>query len=110
DADLSPALARGAGGYSGPALKPVALAAVLAARRATSLPIVGMGGVSTGRDALDMVACGATHVALGTVLFGDPDAPARVRRELDAEVERAGFARVDDAFAVALDGVAKMAN
>src|SRR5439155_19179465 len=51
DARLRPTLARGAGGYSGPALKPVALAAVLAARRATDLPIVGMGGVVTGRDA-----------------------------------------------------------
>ena len=110
DAHLRPKLARGAGGYSGPALKPVALAAVLAARRATSLPIVGMGGVSSGRDALDMVACGATHVALGTVLFGDPAAPGRVRRELAAEAGRAGFARADDAFAVALDSVAKMVN
>jgi dihydroorotate dehydrogenase (NAD+) catalytic subunit len=76
-------LARESGGYSGPALLPVALAAVAAARRATSLPVVGMGGVSSGRDAAAMLACGATHVALGTVLFADPDAPARVRRELD---------------------------
>src|SRR5881275_1424507 len=81
DARLRPALARGAGGYSGPALKPVALAAVAAARRVTELPIVGMGGVSTGRDALELIACGATHVALGTALFSDPDAPARVRAE-----------------------------
>ena len=61
------------GGYSGPALKPVALAAVYACRRATALPIVGMGGVQTGRDALELIACGATHVALGTVLFADPE-------------------------------------
>ena len=85
DANLQPALARGAGGYSGPALKPVALAAVHAARRATELPIVGMGGVWTGRDAVEMIACGATHVALGTVLFADPHAPTRVRSELAAE-------------------------
>jgi dihydroorotate dehydrogenase (NAD+) catalytic subunit len=107
---LQPALARGAGGYSGPALKPVALAAVMAARRATTLPIVGMGGVSTGRDALEMIACGATHVALGTVLFGDPNAPTRVRLELDAEVSALGFARADDAFCAALEGVVKVAN
>jgi dihydroorotate dehydrogenase (NAD+) catalytic subunit len=88
DANLQPALARGAGGYSGPALKPVALAAVHAARRATDLPIVGMGGIWTGRDALEMIACGATHVALGTVLFSDPDAPLRVRSELAVERER----------------------
>ena len=88
---MRPTLARGAGGYSGPALKPVALAAVFAARRATQLPIVGMGGVQTGRDALELIACGATHVALGTVLFADPDAPARVRAELVDEAQRAGF-------------------
>jgi dihydroorotate dehydrogenase (NAD+) catalytic subunit len=110
DARLAPTLARGAGGYSGPALKPVALAAVLAARRATDLPIVGMGGVMSGRDALELIACGATHVALGTVLFADPDAPARVRDELAAECAQLGFAAADDAYCAALDGVANMAN
>jgi dihydroorotate dehydrogenase (NAD+) catalytic subunit len=110
DAQLRPKLARGAGGYSGPALKPVALAAVLAARRATQLPIVGMGGVWTGRDALELIACGATHVALGTVLFADPDAPARVRSELNDECERIGLEHPDDAFALALDAVARLAN
>ena len=74
------------GGYSGPALRPIALAAVYAARRVTELPIVGMGGVMTGRDALELIAAGATHVALGTVLFADPDAPARIRDELAAEL------------------------
>jgi dihydroorotate dehydrogenase (NAD+) catalytic subunit len=90
--DLRPSLDRGSGGYSGPALKPVALAAVHAARSATELPIVGMGGVWTGRDALELVACGATHVALGTVLFADPDAPGRVRAEFHEERSRNGFA------------------
>jgi dihydroorotate dehydrogenase (NAD+) catalytic subunit len=110
DANLRTTLARGAGGYSGPALKPVALAAVLAARRATELPIVGMGGVTSGRDALELIACGATHVALGTVLFADPDAPGRVRAELDAEATRAGFEHPGDAFGVAADGVVRLAN
>ena len=110
DASLHPKLARGAGGYSGPALKPVALAAVMAARRATSLPIVGMGGVTNGRDALELIACGATHVALGTVLFADPDAPTRVRAELDEEATRAGFDSPADAFGVALEGVAISGN
>ena len=110
DARLAPKLARGSGGYSGPALKPVALAAVLAARRATQLPIVGMGGVQSGRDALELIACGATHVALGTVLFADPAAPARVRAELIDECGRAGFDRPEDAFGVALAFVARVAN
>jgi dihydroorotate dehydrogenase (NAD+) catalytic subunit len=110
DARLRPKLARGAGGYSGPALKPVALAAVLAARGATSLPIVAMGGVQTGRDALELIACGATHIALGTTLFADPDAPTRVRAELAYESTRAGFDRPEDAFGIALENVAQMAN
>jgi len=108
--DLTPALARGAGGYSGPALRPVALAAVHAARRATSLPIVGMGGVGTGRDVLELIACGANHVALGTVLFVDPDAPNRVRAELDAAVRDARYATLDDAFCAAHDRVANTVN
>jgi dihydroorotate dehydrogenase (NAD+) catalytic subunit len=79
---LEPRLARAVGGYSGPALKPVALAAVYACRRATSLPIVGMGGIWTGRDACEFIAAGASAVALGTVLFNDPAAASRIRPEL----------------------------
>jgi dihydroorotate dehydrogenase (NAD+) catalytic subunit len=110
DARLRPLLARGSGGYSGPALKPVALAAVMAARRVTSLPIVGMGGVSTGRDALELIACGATHVALGTVLFADPDAPRRIRRELAEAARAAGFEHAEQAFGAALESVVNRAN
>jgi dihydroorotate dehydrogenase (NAD+) catalytic subunit len=110
DARLRPQLARATGGYSGPALKPIALAAVYACRRATELPIVGMGGVQDGRDVLELLACGATHVALGTVLFADPDAPARVRRELDEEVERAGLASASDAFCAAHESVVAAGN
>ena len=110
DARLRPKLARGSGGYSGPALKPVEQAAVFAERRATSLPIVAMGGVQTGRDALELIARGATHVALGTVLFADPDAPSRVRRELDEELEQSGFANADDAFSAAHETVFKTGN
>jgi dihydroorotate dehydrogenase (NAD+) catalytic subunit len=110
DERMSPVLARGVGGYSGPALKPVALAAVHAARRATSLPIVGMGGVATGRDALELIACGATHVALGTVLFVDPDAPQRIRVELDTAARDAGFASHEDAFGSAHANVVSRVN
>ena len=101
DARLQPRLARATGGYSGPALKPIALAAVYACRRATDLPIVGMGGVQSGRDVLEFLACGATHVALGTVLFADPDAPARVRRELDEGLSEAGLADAGDVYRAA---------
>ena len=98
---LQPRLALAAGGYSGPALKPVALAAVFAAYRATRLPIVGMGGVTSGRDAIELIAAGAAHVALGTVLFGDPEAPARIREELAAEAAAHGFANPADAVGAA---------
>jgi dihydroorotate dehydrogenase (NAD+) catalytic subunit len=98
---LRPRLAPVTGGYSGPGLKPIALAAVHACHAATGLPIVGMGGVATGRDALELIAAGATHVALGTVLFSDPDAPARIRAELAAEAAALGFPDPADAHGVA---------
>ena len=94
---LRPALARGSGGLSGPVLKPVALHAVSVCHETTGLPIVGMGGIETGRDALEFAACGARDVALGTVLFADPGAPRRVRAELAAACEDAGVANPEDA-------------
>ena len=97
DERLRPVLARGSGGLSGPALKPIALHAVTVCHEATGLPTVGMGGIQTGRDALEFAACGARDIALGTVLFADPGAPARVRSELAAACEAAGVAVSDDA-------------
>ena len=93
---LRPVLGTATGGYSGPALRPIALAAVFACRRATSLPIVGMGGVSTGRHALELVAAGASAVALGTVLFADPEAPGRIRAELAEELARLEVDSLED--------------
>jgi len=94
---LAPVLGSAAGGLSGPALKPVALAAVHACFRASSLPIVGMGGVATGRDALELFAVGAWAVALGAVLFSDPSAPARIRDELAAELAALGLSSAEQA-------------
>lgn len=88
---LRPRLARAVGGYSGPALKPIALACVHACAAAVDLPIVGMGGVRTGLDALELVAVGASAVALGTILFSDPGAPGRVRDELEAAATARGW-------------------
>ncbi len=98
---LRPRLGSDLGGYSGRALKPIALAAVFACYRATGMPVVGMGGVSTGRDVLDLIAAGAAHVALGTILFADPSAPARVRAELGAELASLGLSNPDEAHALA---------
>ena len=89
---LRPRLGRGTGGYSGPALKPIALACVSACARAVDVPIVGMGGVRSGLDALELVAAGASVVSLGTVLFADPAAPERIRAELLEEATARGFA------------------
>jgi dihydroorotate dehydrogenase (NAD+) catalytic subunit len=101
-ATLRPRLARGAGGYSGPALKPVALACVHACASAVDVPIVGMGGVGSGIDALDLVAAGASVVALGTILFADPEAPGRIRDELTAEATARGFRNALAARAIAI--------
>ena len=101
DKTLQPRLGRETGGYSGPGLKPIALAAVYQCYRATGMPIVGMGGISTGRDALEFLAAGATAIALGTILFTDPDAPGRVRRELAGELASRGLSTTEDATGLA---------
>jgi dihydroorotate dehydrogenase (NAD+) catalytic subunit len=98
---LRPTLGPGQGGLSGAALKPIALAAVATCYLATRMPIVGMGGVQTGLDALELIAAGAQHVALGTVLFTDPDAPARVRAELYAAAAERGWNAYEAAYGVA---------
>ena len=89
---LRPRLALGSGGASGPALRMLSLHCVHACARAVDLPIVGMGGVTSGRDALELVAAGASAVALGTVLFAEPMAPVRIRAELAAEFAARGCA------------------
>jgi dihydroorotate dehydrogenase (NAD+) catalytic subunit len=98
---LRPALGPGQGGLSGPALKPIALAAVATCYSATAMPIIGMGGIQTGLDALEFIAAGAQHVALGTVLFADPDAPSRIRVELHAAANERGWNSYNDAYAIA---------
>lgn len=98
---LRPVLARGAGGLSGPALRPIALAAVHACFAATRLPIVGMGGVASGRHALELLAAGASDIAVGTAFFADPGAATRIRAELEAESAALGFAEPDNAVGAA---------
>ena len=99
---LRPRLARAVGGYSGDALRPIALACVYACANAVDVPVVGMGGVSTGLHALELVAAGASAVALGTSLFSDPLAPARVREELGAEAAARGFEDPADARSISV--------
>ncbi len=72
------------GGVSGPTVKAVALAQVHAVSNAVGIPIIGMGGVQSGADALDLLRAGATAVAVGTESFRDPCAGIRIRSELGA--------------------------
>lgn len=77
-----PALAAGHGGLSGPAIRPIALQQLRAVRAAVSIPVIGMGGISSGADAAEFLAAGADLVAVGTENFRDPRAGSRVAEEL----------------------------
>jgi len=81
-----PALAAGHGGLSGPAVRPIALQQLRAVRAAVELPLIGMGGVSNGADAMEFLAAGATLVAVGTENFRDPRAGARIANGLETGV------------------------
>jgi dihydroorotate dehydrogenase (NAD+) catalytic subunit len=70
------------GGLSGPAVRPIALEQVASVSARVGLPVVGMGGISTGRDALDFIDSGAVCVAVGTESFRDPCAGRRIADEL----------------------------
>ena len=65
-------------------------------------PIIGVGGIRTGRDALELIAVGATAVQVGTATFNDPMAPVRVRDELADELAQRGYASVSQAIGAAL--------
>ncbi len=82
-----PGIAAGHGGLSGPAVRPVAIAQVRAVAAAVSIPIVGMGGVAAGADALEFIAAGATLVAVGTENFRDPHAGRRIASEIAGALE-----------------------
>jgi dihydroorotate dehydrogenase (NAD+) catalytic subunit len=79
-----PALGFGTGGLSGAALLPIGVRATWMVRRAVSVPIVGVGGISRGTDVVQYLLAGASLVAMGTAALRDPRAPERVVRELDA--------------------------
>ncbi len=78
------------GGVSGPAIRAIALAQVHSVADAVEIPVVGMGGVQRGRDALDLIRAGATLVAVGTESFRDPAAALRIAAELDALLAGSG--------------------
>jgi len=82
--DGAPWLGAGSGGLSGPAVRTIALKQVADVAAAVEVPVIGMGGVETGRHAWELLRCGAGLVAVGTASFRDPLAAERIRDELDA--------------------------
>src|SRR6185369_5109017 len=95
---MKPVLGGVTGGLSGPAIRPVAVRCVWQVHRALPhLPILGMGGIRSGLDALQFVLAGASAVSVGTAVFGDPTAPVRVLAELEQALDERGFASLADA-------------
>lgn len=99
---LRPSLGAATGGLSGPAIKPLAVRAVFEVAAAMpELPIVGVGGIRTGADALEFLAAGAGAVQIGTAIFTDPSTPSRVVSELRAALAAHGFTAASQAVGVA---------
>ena len=95
---MRPHLGGKTGGLSGPAIKPIAVRAVYQVHEAMpKIPILGMGGVSNGRDALEMIAAGASGVSIGTASFGNPMALMNISNELRDLLALKGFASLRDA-------------
>ena len=91
-----PVLARVVGGFSGPAVKPVALRMVWQCSKAVSVPILGMGGITTGTDAVEFMLAGATAVAVGTANFMNPQATVDVIDGIIDYCEKQGVNDVND--------------
>src|SRR4029450_3963155 len=91
-----PRIGAGFGGLSGPAIKPIALRMVYEAAQAVKIPVIGLGGISTGEDAAEFLVAGATAVEVGTATFWDPGAPARIAKEVDQFVREQRLSSVHD--------------
>ena len=89
---MRPHLGGKTGGLSGPAIRPVAVRAIYQVHQALpKLPILGMGGVRSGRDAFEMILAGASGVSVGTATFGNPRAAIDIQTALGAILEEKGF-------------------
>lgn len=99
---MLPKLAQKTGGLSGPAIRPIAVRAVYQVRAALPhLPILGMGGIASGRDAFEFILAGAQAISVGTATFGNPTAVIKVKQELEAILIEKGFSSLDDAIGYA---------
>ena len=83
-------LANKTGGFSGPAVKPVAVRMVYDVAHAVKIPVIGMGGIATGEDAIEFLMAGATAISVGTMNFIDPQTTAKVADGIEAYMQRKG--------------------
>ena len=91
----------GTGGLSGPAIKPVALRMVWQVARAVKIPVIGLGGIMTAKDAIEFIMCGASAVEIGTANFIDPAVTMKVRDGINEWLDSHGVASVTDIVGVA---------
>jgi dihydroorotate dehydrogenase (NAD+) catalytic subunit len=103
---MKPKLAGKTGGLSGPAIRPVAVRAIYQVHQAfPNTPIVGMGGVASGRDAFELILAGASAVSVGTATFGDPTAVIKIKNQLSELLTQRNFDNFRDAIGFAHRGV-----
>jgi dihydroorotate dehydrogenase (NAD+) catalytic subunit len=99
---MKPHLGGKTGGLSGPAIRPVAVRAIYQVHAALpQIPILGMGGVATGRDALELILAGASGVSVGTASFGNPTALITIQNELRDLLAARGFTTMQQAIGFA---------
>ena len=99
---MRPKLAGLTGGLSGPAIRPIAVRAIYQVHKALpNIPILGMGGVTSGRDALELVLAGASGISVGTATFGNPNAAMQIKNELLSLIQERGFNSFADAIGAA---------
>lgn len=91
-----PILHNNMGGLSGPAIFPVAVRMVYQVANAVNIPVIGMGGVSSGRDAIELMMAGASAVQVGAAIFTDPYAPVRIVEEMNDFLDKKGIGSVRD--------------
>ncbi|MBB6216942.1 dihydroorotate dehydrogenase (NAD+) catalytic subunit [Anaerosolibacter carboniphilus] len=91
-----PILARGIGGFSGPAIKPVALRMVYEVAQTVGIPIIGMGGISSAQDAIEFLLAGASAIAIGTANFINPLVTMEINEGIQGYLERKGYTSVRD--------------